>query len=69
MGDILFSPFSKRHQDALRAKRIKLSIPVRLRRRLWLILGECNPSYYYHPDPNDNWNEQTTTLDKLPPQT
>jgi len=38
--------FSKRHEDALRAKKIKPSLPRRLRRRVWLILSEYDYAYY-----------------------
>ena len=57
------TPFSLRHQKALREKRIKVSLGWKVRNRLWATIKSYNESYYYQPDPNDNWNEQTTLLE------
>src|SRR3989338_863921 len=62
----LFHPFSKRHDRALRERKLRPSLPKRLRRRVWHILSEFNYSYYYQPDPNDRWNTETTALVELP---
>ncbi len=66
MGRAAFRPFSKRFDEAIRSRTLRLSIPRRLRRRLWLIMCDHNPTYYYQPDPSDRWNEQTTTMAELP---
>jgi len=66
MSTNLLRPFSKRHDDAIRAKRIRPSLSRRLRRRIWQILVEYDYTYYYHPNPNDNWNAETSVLEQLP---
>ena len=68
MGRAAFRPFSKRFDEAVRSRTLRVSIPRRLRRRLWLIMSEHNPTYGYQPDPSDRWVEQTTTLAELPTQ-
>ena len=68
MGRAAFRPFSKRFDEAVRSRTLRVSIPRRLRRRLWLIMREHNPTYSYQPDPSDRWVEQTTTLAELPAQ-
>jgi hypothetical protein len=35
-----------------------------LRNRLWATLIEYNEAYYYRPNPNDNWNEETSHLEQ-----
>jgi hypothetical protein len=52
------TPFSLRHQKALRENRIKVSLGWKVRDRLWATMESYNESYYS----NDNWNEQTTLL-------
>ncbi len=58
--------FSKRHEQAIYDRKLGLSIPRRLRRRIWSLLGRFNHTYSYQPDPTDNWRESTTVLEQLP---
>lgn len=62
----LLNPFSKRHEEGTRAGRVKPSLPQRLRRRIWQTLVEFDYTYYHRPNPNDNWNEETSVLEQLP---
>lgn len=68
MNNAHFRPFSKRFDEAIRLGKLRPSIPRRLRTRLWLIMSEHNPSYFYNPIPGDSWTQQTTMLDDLPAQ-
>lgn len=52
-------PFSLRHGKALKERRIRVSMPESLRNRLWLTVQQFNQPFYYRPDPNDNWTQQT----------
>lgn len=61
----IFSPFSKRHERALREKKIKLSFSWTLRKRLWHLLTENNRQYGIQRDPSDNWVDNTNTLSEL----
>jgi hypothetical protein len=58
--------FSKRHEQAIWDRKLGLSLPRRLRRRVWSLLGRFDHTYYFQPDPTDNWNEKTTVLEQLP---
>jgi hypothetical protein len=57
--------FSKRYSRALREKDLSVSLTRRLRARVWSELLRHNESYYYHPDPSDNWTERSTYLEEL----
>ncbi len=59
-------PFSKRHEEAIFGKRLKVSISKRLRKRIWLILEDLNHSTWVRPDPADNWANQSSILAELP---
>ncbi len=39
-------------------------MPESLRNRLWLTVQQFNRSFYFQPDPNDNWNQQTDIVDE-----
>lgn len=56
-------PFPIRHGKALKDKRIRVSMDGRLRTRLWMTVQKYNESYFYHPDPNDNWISRTTLVE------
>ena len=58
--------FSKRYKKVIFDRTLGLSISRRLRRRIWFLLEEFNHSYYYQPDPGDNWREHTHVLQWLP---
>jgi hypothetical protein len=58
--------FSKRYEKAIFGKEIGLSLPGRLRRRLWSLLSRLNHSYDYQPRPGDNWREYTSVLEQVP---
>lgn len=58
--------FSKRHEQAIWDRKLGLSLPRRLRRRIWSLLGRFDHIYHYQPDPSDNWNEKTSVLEQLP---
>lgn len=66
MSKGIFRPFSIRHQKALREKKIRPSLPKKLRMRLWYIIEEFDYSMLIQPDPNNSWNETTTVLAELP---
>ncbi len=56
------TPFSLRHRTALLEGRIRVSLPWRVRNRLWITMDRYNESYYYRPDPNDGWTKETTLI-------
>lgn len=58
--------FSKRHERAIFERKLGLSLARRLRKRLWSLLGRFDHTYWYQPDPSDNWRESTTVLAELP---
>lgn len=58
--------FSKRYEKAIFDRKLGLSVPRRLRRRIWSLLNRFNYSYYYQPDPRDNWSGLTDLLKQLP---
>jgi len=59
----MFRPFSKRHQKSLyEDKTIKVSIPRRLRRRLWLLLDKHNYSFTIQPNKYDSYASETDVL-------
>lgn len=62
----IFRPFSIRHKRALIEKKIRPSLSKRLCSRIWYILDDSDYTIHVYPDPNDNWNEQTTILAELP---
>ena len=55
--------FSKRCQQALRDKKIKVSIPVSVRVRIWKALENYNESF---GESTDYGNRETSTLQQLP---
>ena len=55
-------PFSIRHGKALLEQRIRVSMKDRLRARLWMTIQKYNESYWYQPDPADNWSTKTVLL-------
>lgn len=57
--------FSLLHKQALINKRIKVSLYIKVRQRLWHFLQKHNASYYYQPDPHDNWNERSCIHDEV----
>jgi hypothetical protein len=61
---LTLQPFSLRHGKALKERRIRVSMSESLRNRLWMTLQQFNRSFYYKPDPNDNWNQQTDIVDE-----
>lgn len=60
--------FSKRHETAIFEKKIRLSLPRRLRKRIWLLLEKHNFSYDYRPDPNNSWISSTSVLKEIVPE-
>jgi len=57
-------PFSIRHGKALTEQRIRVSMKDRLRQRLWMTVQKYNESYWYQPDPSDNWNSKTDHVEQ-----
>lgn len=51
-------PFSLRYGDS--AYDFELSIPRKVRTRIWHVTSEFNDIFYYQPNPNDNWTEDKT---------
>lgn len=56
--------FSQRYFKALEKNQFQVEIPDAARRKLWAWLNANNSSFYYQPDPNDNWNERTSILEQ-----
>lgn len=54
--------FSLRYRDALMRKRLSVSIPDRLRRRIWLILREYDHGFSVQRNPADHWTDNTSVL-------
>jgi hypothetical protein len=57
--------FSKRHEESIFNRTIGLSLPERLRRRIWSLLNRLNYSYEHWPN-DSNWAVQTSVLEELP---
>lgn len=57
-------PFSIRHEKALTEQRIRVTMKDRLRQRLWLTIQKYNETYWYQPDPSDNWSSQTSIAEQ-----
>lgn len=57
-------PFSIRHSKALLEQRIRVSMKDRLRTRLWMTIQKYNESYWYQPDPSDNWSSKTDHIEQ-----
>lgn len=58
------SPFSIRHRKALLEKRLRPSLPVRLRTRLWMTLEKFNSSLRIQRDPGDSWESESSVLEE-----
>lgn len=58
--------FSKRHQKSIFDKKIRISIPIRLRNRIWKILIKFNHSIGVQRDPTDRWIDNSDILAELP---
>jgi AbiJ N-terminal domain 4 len=60
------SVFSIRHRRALAEGKIELELDdPRLRGRLWRVLEKHNESWSYHPNPSDNWTEETDCFEQV----
>jgi hypothetical protein len=57
--------FSCRHRRALAEGQLDVRVSERLRGRIIRLLHRFNACWYYQPDPNDNWMEQTNALSEL----
>lgn len=57
--------FSKRHEEAIFEKKLGLSLPRKLRQRIWFVLEQFNFSYHYNPDPMNSWTETTDVLTQI----
>jgi len=57
--------FSKRHEEAIFERKLGLSLPRKLRQRVWFTLEKFNFSYQYNPDPMSNWTETTDVLTQI----
>ncbi len=55
--------FSKRHERAIYDRRLSVSLPRRLRRRLWHILGQYNERFEVVD--HTNWHSTSSTLEEL----
>ncbi|MBN1506829.1 MAG: hypothetical protein JW955_08280 [Sedimentisphaerales bacterium] len=60
--------FSKLHERAIVEKRLVLHITVRLRNRVWQLLGEYNESLGVQRDPNDRWIDNSDIATELVPK-
>ncbi|MGJ5818191.1 abortive infection family protein [Paludibaculum fermentans] len=62
---IVLRPFSKRHEKALFVeKSIKVSLPGRLRRRIWRLLCNHNYEFAVQLSDDDNWRGNSDVLDE-----
>jgi hypothetical protein len=59
------SVFSRRHRRAISEGKLAIELEPRLRARIWRLMGNHNESFYYQPDPTDNWTERTDYLEQL----
>lgn len=57
--------FSKRHERAIFEKELRVSLPRRLRQRIWALLEKSNHSYFYQPDPQDSWIQNSDILTEV----
>lgn len=57
--------FSKRNEEAIFEKKLGLTLPRKLRHRVWFVLEQFNFSYLYKPDPLNNWTETTDVLTQI----
>ncbi len=57
--------FSKRHEKAIFERRLRPSISLRLRQRIWFMLQNHNYSFDYQPDPTDRWIVTTDFLSHM----
>jgi len=57
--------FSKRHERAIFEKKLRVSLPRRLRQRIWALLQKSNHSYAYQPDPHDRWIENSDIITEV----
>ena len=57
-------PFSIRHGKSLKERRIRVSMKERLRARLWMTVQKYNESYFYQPNPSDNWTSHTSLVEQ-----
>ena len=51
-----YQPFSLRHGEA--AYDFDLSIPRKVRTRIWHFVSDHNEVFHYQPNPHDSWTEQ-----------
>jgi len=64
--ELKMRPFSKRHERFILNKQLEVSIPKRLRRRIWLLLEQFDHSIHVQPDPAESWLEKSWVLNELP---
>jgi hypothetical protein len=57
--------FSKRYARALQERRLSVSLPRRLRARVWSEISRRNESFSYQPDASDPWTERSDLLEEL----
>ena len=57
--------FSQRYIRSLEQKRLDVQIPDIARRKLWTWLTAHNQQMRIHRDPNDNWTDDSSTLEEV----
>ena len=57
--------FSKLHEKALSEKRLVVSLPIRLRKRIWQLLADYNEQVGVQRDPNDRWIDNSDIATEL----
>jgi hypothetical protein len=60
--------FSKLHEKAIIERRLVLSLPKRLRNRLWHLLCEYNDGLGVQRDPNDRWIDSSDIATEILPK-
>lgn len=57
--------FSNRYLKAIYDKQLKIIVPSRLRKRLWLLLEANNFDFIVRPNPGDSWEVATDVITEL----
>jgi hypothetical protein len=57
--------FSNRYLKAIYDKQLKVIVPSRLRKRLWLLLEANNFDFIVRPNPGDSWEVTTDVITEL----
>jgi hypothetical protein len=59
------SVFSRRHRRAIADGKLDIQLDVRVRGRIWRLMGNYNESYDHIPDPGQNWSVTTDFFEQV----